>query len=93
MADPIRGEIWLADLGTGRGHEQSGQRPVLVVSDDAFNAGLAGLVMTVPLTSKVAKSKTALHNRLRIRLSPLRCGTVSCPRLDTQAAENRGGTL
>jgi mRNA interferase MazF len=57
MADPSRGEIWLADLGTGRGHEQSGRRPVLIVSDDAFNAGLAGLVMTVPLTSKVAKSK------------------------------------
>jgi mRNA interferase MazF len=57
MADPSRGEIWLADLGTGRGHEQTGQRPVLVVSDDAFNAGLAGLVMTVPLSSKVAKSK------------------------------------
>ena len=57
MADPSRGEIWLADLATGRGHEQSGQRPVLVMSDDAFNAGLAGLVMTVPLTSKVAKSK------------------------------------
>ena len=33
MADPNRGEIWLADLGTGRGREQSGQRPVLVVSD------------------------------------------------------------
>lgn len=57
MADPSRGEIWLADLGTGRGREQSGKRPVLVVSDDAFNAGLAELVMTVPLTSKVAKSK------------------------------------
>jgi mRNA interferase MazF len=57
MAAPHRGEIWLADMGTGRGHEQSGQRPVLVVSDDAFNAGLSGLVMTVPLTSKVAKSK------------------------------------
>ena len=57
MADPSRGEIWPADLGTGRGHEQAGQRPVLVVSDDAFNAGLAGLVMVVPLTSKVAKSK------------------------------------
>ena len=57
MADPIRGEIWLADLGSGTGHEQSGQRPVLVVSEDAFNAGLAGLVMTAPLTSKVAKSK------------------------------------
>ena len=58
MADPNRGEIWLADLGTGRGHEQSGQRPVLVVSDDAFNSGLAGLVMVVPLTSKVKKSRT-----------------------------------
>src|SRR6516164_1195606 len=57
MADPSRGEIWPADLEAGRGHEQSGQRPVLVVSDDAFNAGLAGLVMTVPLTAKVAKSK------------------------------------
>ena len=30
MADPMRGEIWLADLGSGRGHEQAGQRPVLV---------------------------------------------------------------
>jgi mRNA interferase MazF len=57
MADPSRGEIWLADMGTGRGHEQAGQRPVLVVSDDAFNAGLAGLVMVAPLTSKIAKSK------------------------------------
>jgi mRNA interferase MazF len=28
-----------------------------VVSEDAFNQGLAGLVMTVPLTSKVGKSK------------------------------------
>jgi mRNA interferase MazF len=57
MTNPLRGEIWQADLGAGRGHEQSGQRPVLVVSDDSFNAGLAGLVMTVPLTSKLGKSK------------------------------------
>jgi mRNA interferase MazF len=47
----------LADLGTGQGHEQAGQRPGLVVSDDAFNAGLSGLVMVVPLTSKTKKSK------------------------------------
>jgi len=57
MADPARGEIWLADLGTGRGHEQQGPRPVLVVSDDALNAGLSGLVIVVPLTSRVAKSR------------------------------------
>lgn len=58
MSDPIRGEIWLANLTPGQGHEQSGQRPVLVVSDDAFNAGLSGLVMVVPLTSRVQKSRT-----------------------------------
>lgn len=57
MADPNRGEIWVADLGTGRGHEQAGQRPVLVVSEDAFNGGLSGLVMVVPITSRVKKSK------------------------------------
>jgi hypothetical protein len=39
MVDPIRGEILLADLGTGRGHEQAGQPPVLVVSDDAHRMG------------------------------------------------------
>lgn len=56
MPDPIRGEVWPADLGMGRGHEQSGQRPVLVVSDDGLNSGLSGLV--VPLTSKIGKSKS-----------------------------------
>src|SRR6266702_5824575 len=71
MADPIRGEIWLADLGTGRGHEQTGQRPVLVVSDDAFNAGPAGLVMTMPLTSRVAKSKNIPAH---IRIDPPEAG-------------------
>lgn len=57
MADPIPGEIWLVDLGTGRGHEQAGRRPALIVSDDAFNSGLSGLVMVAPLTSKLKKSK------------------------------------
>lgn len=55
--EPSRGEIWSADLGTGTGHEQSGPRPVLVVSDDLFNTGLSGLVIIVPLTSKVGKSR------------------------------------
>jgi mRNA interferase MazF len=57
MTNPSRGEIWLVDLGMGRGHEQSGQRPVLVVSDDALNAGLSGLIMIAPFTSMVAKSR------------------------------------
>ena len=45
-----RGEVWLADLDPTIGHEQGGRRPVLIVSDDRFNATRAGLVMVVPLT-------------------------------------------
>ncbi len=93
MADPSRGEIWLADLGTGRGHEQSGQRPVLVVSEDAFNAGMAGLVMTVPLTSKVSKSKNIPAH---IRVDPPEGGlktpsAVLCDQLRT-ISKHRLGT-
>lgn len=51
MADPSRGDIWLADLNPTRGHEQAGQRPVLVISEDAFNKGMAGLVIVLPITS------------------------------------------
>jgi mRNA interferase MazF len=53
MADPLRGEVWLADLGATRGHEQAGRRPVLVLSVDAFNAGPAQLVIVLPLTSTI----------------------------------------
>ena len=52
MIDPCRGEIWLADLGTTRGHEQAGARPVLVLSVDPYNQGPADLVVVLPLTSR-----------------------------------------
>ena len=51
MAYPHRGEIWLADLRPSRGREQTGRRPVLVLSIDFFNAGPAELVVILPLTS------------------------------------------
>jgi len=50
---PARGEVWLADLNPTRGHEQSGRRPVLVVSEDLFNRGPAGLAVVLPMTSTV----------------------------------------
>ena len=51
MADPRRGEIWLADLNPTRGREQAGRRPVLILSVDTFNAGPADLVVVLPITS------------------------------------------
>lgn len=52
MSAPARGEVWYADLNPVRGHEQAGRRPTLVVSADIFNAGPAGLVVVLPLTTR-----------------------------------------
>ena len=52
MTEPRRGEIWKVDLGRTRGHEQAGTRPSLVLSVDPFNAGPAGLVVVLPLTTR-----------------------------------------
>ncbi len=53
MTPPARGEVWLADLNPTRGHERAGRRPVLVVSEDLFNRGPAGLAIVLPMTSTV----------------------------------------
>ena len=47
-----RGEVWLAELGPNRGREQTGERPVLIVSTDRFNQGRARLVVAVPFTTR-----------------------------------------
>ncbi len=51
MARILRGDIRWADLNPIRGHEQAGQRPVLVLSHDIFNER-SGTVIAVALTSQ-----------------------------------------
>jgi mRNA interferase MazF len=51
MARILRGEIRWADLNPIRGHEQAGQRPVLILSHDVFNER-SGTVIAVALTSQ-----------------------------------------
>ncbi len=51
MARILRGEIRWADLDPARGHEQTGRRPVLVLSQDVFNAA-SGTVIALALTSR-----------------------------------------
>src|SRR2546423_1645988 len=55
---PTRGEVWMTALGTGRGREQSGTRPVLIVSVDGFNQSGAELVIAAPLTSRQKRLRT-----------------------------------
>ena len=49
---PSRGEVWMVDLSPGRGHEQRGKRPGLVISVDLFNQGPAGMVIVLPITTR-----------------------------------------
>jgi mRNA interferase MazF len=46
-----RGEVWWADLGSPRGSAPALRRPVLVVSDDRYNASRLQTVIIVVLTS------------------------------------------
>ncbi|QQR80525.1 MAG: type II toxin-antitoxin system PemK/MazF family toxin [Deltaproteobacteria bacterium] len=56
-----RGDIWLVDLDPTRGHEQKGKRPVLVISENAYNNGLADLVIILPITSTQRAVPTQVH--------------------------------
>ena len=51
MARILKGEVWWADLNPVRGREQSGMRPVLILSQDVFNERSA-TVIAVALTSQ-----------------------------------------
>jgi len=50
MARILRGEIYWADLNPTRGHEQAGQRPVLITSHEILNER-SGTVIAIALTS------------------------------------------
>lgn len=45
-----RGEIWMVSLDPSSGHEQTGTRPVLVISSDGFNR-VTGVPVVLPITS------------------------------------------
>lgn len=45
---PKRGDIWLCDLDPTRGNEQQGNRPALVLTNEAFNK--RGIILVCPIT-------------------------------------------
>jgi mRNA interferase MazF len=52
MNQASRGEIWMVNLDPTQGREQAGTRPILIISVNTFNHGVADLVVGVPITSK-----------------------------------------
>jgi len=55
VARILRGEIRWADLNPTRGNEQSGLRPVLILSHDVFN-DRSGTVIAVAVTSQTQRA-------------------------------------
>jgi mRNA interferase MazF len=51
MARILRGDVVWADLNPVRGHEQGGRRPVVVISEDVFNAR-SGTVIALAITGQ-----------------------------------------
>ena len=57
--EPSRGEVWDLHFDSTPGHEQPGTRPALILSEDIFNEGPAGLVVVIPITR--ARTKIRWH--------------------------------
>ena len=71
MARILRGDVRWADLSSTRGREQAGERPVLVISHDVFNAR-SGTVIAVALTSQPQRAGFPLTLELDARGLPKR---------------------
>jgi mRNA interferase MazF len=92
MARILRGDVRWADLNPVRGHEQSGRRPVLVLSHDVFN-DRSGTVIAVAITSQEPRAgfpltleskATGFKKRSWIKISQIR--TLSVDRIGSRLA-------
>jgi len=91
MARILRGEIRWADLNPVRGHEQAGQRPVLILSHDVFNER-SGTVIAVALTSQQPLAGFPLTFELTTPKLPKR-SWVKISQIRTLSAERIGRRL
>ena len=62
---PKRGEIWDVNWSPGRGAEQQGMRPALIIQNDRGNASLS-----YPLTIVASMSRTERELPLHVRIAP-----------------------
>jgi mRNA interferase MazF len=91
VARILRGEIRWADLNPGRGREQAGLRPVLVLSHDVFNER-SGTIIAVALTSQEPRAGFPLTLESRARGLPKR-SWVRISQIRTLSVERIGRRL
>lgn len=88
MAAILRGDIFWANLDPTKGHEQSGRRPVLVISHDLFNKH-SQTVIAVALTSQQQKAGFPLTLGLNSQDLPQR-SWVKISQIRTLSVERLG---
>jgi len=71
MARILRGEVRWADFSPGRGHEQAGRRPVLILSHNVFNER-SGTVIAMAITSRPQKAGFPLALEIETERLPKR---------------------
>ena len=91
MARILRGDVRWADLNPVRGHEQAGERPVLVLSHDVFNER-SGTVIAVALTSQEPRAQFPVTLELRTPKLPKR-SWAKIGRVRTLSTERIGRRL
>jgi mRNA interferase MazF len=52
----LKGEVFLANLGSSSGHEQEGKRPVILCQNDLLNE-VSQTVIVIPLTTNLKREK------------------------------------
>ncbi|HTK09529.1 MAG TPA: type II toxin-antitoxin system PemK/MazF family toxin [Ktedonobacteraceae bacterium] len=65
IPSPRRGEIWDVNWSPGRGAEQQGTRPALIIQNDRGNAS-----PSYPLTIVASMSRTERELPLHVRIAP-----------------------
>ena len=88
MARILRGDIRWADLNPVRGREQSGLRPVLILSQDIFNER-SGTVIAVAITSQPQQAGFPLTLELKTDDLPKR-SWVKISQIRTLSVERIG---
>ena len=91
MPRVLRGDVRWADLDPVQGHEQGGRRPVVVISDDVFNAR-SGTVTAMAVTSQSQRAGFPLTLQLTSGKLP-KPSWVKISRVRTLSVKRLGGKL
>ena len=94
MARILRGEIRWADLNPATGREQSGKRPIVILSQDIFNER-SGTVIAMALTSQEPKASFPLTYEILTAKLPKRSWVKigQIRNLSTERIGNKIGNL